>query len=240
MKTSLNGKRFNQHRHDFSPQSGWTLVEVLVVVVIIVILAAASVGVFQRGRTAARSVTCMTNVKQVGAALLMHAQDHNQKLIALQPSLSRETGQRPPIWTAQLAAAGYLWEGSGELPCGEGVWTCPDCDFMSHTYGGYGVAEDSVFVYEENKPFGVSEEGSLRLTRIARPENTWLVGDVSSNAKELKKGWYAMWSQPSRWESHGPAARHGGKVNVCLADGHVESLRIEEIKLRGLTENVVR
>ncbi len=222
-------------------RSGWSLVEVLVVVVIIVVLAAAGTSVLQRGRQSARSATCVSNVRQVGLALLSHAQEHGQKLISLQPPVSTETGARPEIWTVQLATKGYLWDGSGKLPCGTGVWTCPDCDFMSNTYGGYGVVEDTVFVYGEATPQGAREPGSLRLNMIARPEKTWLVGDVHRSASTPNKGWYALWSQPSRWNDHGPATtRHGGKANVCMADGHVESLSRAEIEQRKLTYDVVR
>lgn len=218
---------------------GFTLIELLIVIAIIAVLAVIGFGVSRRAIASARSSTCVSNLKQMGMAHLMYANDHNGKLIPLQPSENPDTGKRPPIWPVQLAQAGYLWDGTGKLPCGEGVWTCPDCDFMSNAYGGYGLVEDSIFVYEENTPFGVSESGSLRLNKIADPANTWLIGDVTRNANEPNKGWYALWSQPGRWDSHGPAARHNGKVNVCMVDGHVESLTIEEIERRGLTENVV-
>jgi prepilin-type processing-associated H-X9-DG protein len=183
----------------------------------------------------------MSNVKQVGMALLEHAGDNNNKFIPLQPAENPNTGKRPPVWTVQLALAGYLtqWDGKGKAPCGTGVWTCPECDFMSVAYGGYGVVEDAIFVYEENTPIGVGEKGSLRLNRIADPSKTWLVGDATGNAANPKKGWYGIWSQPARWPDHGPAARHGGRLNVCMVDGHVENLSIAEAKSRKLTEKVL-
>jgi prepilin-type processing-associated H-X9-DG protein len=222
-------------------RKGWTLVELLVVVLITVVLAALSLTVFNRARASANSTVCMSNLKQVGAALLMHAADNNNKLIPLQPSENPKTGKRPPIWTVQLALAGYLsqWDGKGDAPCGTGVWTCPECDFMSVAYGGYGVVEGAIFVYEENTPIGVSEKGSLRLSRIVNPSKTWLVGDATANSSNPKKGWYSIWSQAARWSSHGPAARHGGRLNVCMVDGHVESLSMAEISDRKLTEQVV-
>ena len=103
------------------------------------------------------------------------------------------------------------------------------------------VAEDAVFVYEEKYPTGSKEPGSLRLNRIDDPANTWLVGDASQKPDEWNKGWYAIWSNPSRWsKNHPPAERHSGKANVCMVDGHVEALTIKEIEERELTENVVR
>jgi prepilin-type N-terminal cleavage/methylation domain-containing protein/prepilin-type processing-associated H-X9-DG protein len=219
---------------------GFTLIELMVAMVIVVALVAISIPIFLRARSSARSTECVSNVRQLGGALLSHAMEHGGKLIPLQPAVDRDTGKRPPIWTVQLARDGYLWDGEGELPCGKGVWTCPECDYMSHTYGGYGVAEDSVFVYEENRPRDASEPGSLRLNKIAQPERTWLVGDATRSANEPNKGWYAIWSRPDRWGSHSPAPRHRGKVHVCLADGSVVVLTLEEIEKRELTENVVR
>ncbi len=221
-------------------RSGFTLVELLTVIVIVIVLAAISFSISTRIRASARATHCVSNLRQLGGALLSHASENNGKLIDLQPGLDPETGKRPPIWTVQLARDGYLWNGEGELPCGEGVWTCPDCDFMSRAYGGYGVAQDSVFVYAENRPIGVNQPGSLRLSQIHRPERTWLIGDASRNAAEPNKGWYAIWSKPSRWNSHGPAERHAGKANVCMADGSVVVLTRKEIASRELTENVVR
>jgi prepilin-type N-terminal cleavage/methylation domain-containing protein/prepilin-type processing-associated H-X9-DG protein len=232
-------KRFNQRAETRRLPRGFTLVELLVVIAIIALLAAAAFPLFRGIRESARATTCVSNVRQVGMALLMYAGDHGQKLIPLQPSQSPETGKRPPIWTAQLAQAGYLWDGTGELPCGKGVWTCPSCDFMSNTYGGYGVAEDSVFVYEEKYPTFAKEQGSLRLSKIDRPASTWLVGDATRSAEEVNKGWYAIWSKPSRWDGHGPAERHRGKANVCMVDGHVETLTRKEIEERKLTEDVM-
>jgi prepilin-type processing-associated H-X9-DG protein/prepilin-type N-terminal cleavage/methylation domain-containing protein len=241
MKTAAIGERYSHRPGLERSRAGWTLVELLVVIVVIVVLAAAVLALSRRGLESARATTCMSNVKQVGMALLMHAGDNSNKLIPLQPSENPETGKRPPIWTVQLAREGYLtsWNGVGNAPCGTGVWTCPECDFMSHAYGGYGVVEGTIFVYQENRPTGVNESGSLRLSRIVDPANTWLVGDATGSASNPKRGWYAIWSQPGRWNNHGPAARHGGKVNVCMVDGHVERLTVKEIENRKLTEDVL-
>ena len=152
-----------------------------------------------------------------------------------------ETGKRGDIWPGLVAREGIMWDYEGDLPCGKGVWTCPSCDFMSNAYGGYGVAEDSVFVYGERYPQGgIREPGSLRLELIDDPANTWLVGDTAQKADELNKGWYAIWSRPSRWAEHCPAERHGGRLNVCMVDGHVESLTMKDVEERELTFNVVR
>ena len=244
-QTPMKPRTGGSLQHSFQARAiqprGFTLVELMIAIVIVAVLVAISFPIAARVKGSARAVECISNVRQVGAALLAHAGDNHGKLIPLQPSTNPDTGKRPPIWTVQLAQEGYLWDGVGELPCGTGVWTCPDCDFVSNAYGGYGVVEGSIFVYEELRPTGVSQPGSLRLNQIKSPANTWLIGDAAANvAQDPRKGWYAIWPQADRWSTHGPAPRHRGKVNVCMVDGHVEALTPEEIEQRELTTNVLR
>jgi len=58
---------------------GFTLIELLVVIAIIAILAAILFPVFAQAREQARKATCLSNVKQLGLAALMYADDNDQK-----------------------------------------------------------------------------------------------------------------------------------------------------------------
>ncbi len=57
--------------------SGFTLIELLVVIAIIAILAAILFPVFAQARERARTASCLSNVKQITAAVLMYANDNN-------------------------------------------------------------------------------------------------------------------------------------------------------------------
>lgn len=63
---------------------GFTLIELLVVIAIIAILAAILFPVFARARDAARKTQCVSNLKQLGTAILMYAQDYDECLVPVQ------------------------------------------------------------------------------------------------------------------------------------------------------------
>src|SRR6476620_4419859 len=59
---------------------GFTLIELLVVIAIIAILAAILFPVFAQAREKARSTACLSNMKQMGMASVMYADDNNETL----------------------------------------------------------------------------------------------------------------------------------------------------------------
>jgi prepilin-type N-terminal cleavage/methylation domain-containing protein/prepilin-type processing-associated H-X9-DG protein len=57
---------------------GFTLIELLVVIAIIAILAAILFPVFAQARAKARQAACLSNMKQIGNALMMYTQDYDE------------------------------------------------------------------------------------------------------------------------------------------------------------------
>src|SRR5688500_14703538 len=59
----------------------FTLIELLVVIAIIAILAAILFPVFASARESARKASCQSNLKQIGTAWMMYAQDYDERTL---------------------------------------------------------------------------------------------------------------------------------------------------------------
>src|SRR6266542_2865473 len=71
----MKRRRILMHRRK---RHGFTLIELLVVIAIIAILAAILFPVFAQARAKARQATCLSNLKQLGTAFMMYAQDYDE------------------------------------------------------------------------------------------------------------------------------------------------------------------
>ncbi len=101
---------------------GFTLIELLVVIAIIAILAAILFPVFARARERARQTSCLSNQRQLGLAVLMYAQDHNERF--------------PPAF-ARLGSADARVSGFYDLPGpytrNEQMYICPSDSFRTRS-----------------------------------------------------------------------------------------------------------
>jgi prepilin-type N-terminal cleavage/methylation domain-containing protein/prepilin-type processing-associated H-X9-DG protein len=79
---------------------GFTLIEMLVVIAIIAILAAILFPVFAQAREKARAISCLSNTKQIGMALMMYCEDYDEHCVLNnnEPPAPLPAGLRTASW----------------------------------------------------------------------------------------------------------------------------------------------
>jgi prepilin-type N-terminal cleavage/methylation domain-containing protein len=93
----------------------FTLIELLVVIAIIAILAAILFPVFARARENARKITCVSNLRQLGTAVTMYAQDYDEYLP------NNFAGKKDTMLWNDLSGSGLL----DAYLKNKKIWFCP-------------------------------------------------------------------------------------------------------------------
>ena len=206
------------------PRCGFTLIELLVVIAIIAILAALLLPALARAREKGHQASCLSNLRQVGLAFQLYADDQNGWL----PTTTHGAGTNAS-WIFQLAP--YVANV-------DRIRLCPadPKGLQRLTNNATSYTQNEFVLVDYVDPFGRALQSYRKLETIRHPARTMTTFEIAdtvganvmndhTHSRQWTQGWSAVLAdiQPTR---------HGKCANYLFADPHVECLSAARLKAR--------
>ena len=220
-------------------RKGFTLIELLVVIAIIAILAAILFPVFAKAREKARTAACLSNVKQLGLAVMQYVQDYDEQFPVIDPVNQLNANIRDRrAWTAMVYAYQKNWQ---IFQCPSGV---PKGDNTRLGYWANGV----VFRFRRNSITPAA------LSSMTHPANSVVLYDDFNNDNRSQIIYRPYWttatsgndvkrsSNGDYYQSGGSFANfnrkrvHNDGMNVLYVDGHSKWQKQENLVKEALDD----
>jgi len=216
-------------------ETGFTLIELLVVIAIIAILASMLLPALGRAQLAARKTNCTSNLRNLGLAMLIYADDHNGYL---------PRGNEPIWWQVFTPTlGGRTTNDFGKVK----VYLCPSYPDKRQLIGY--VVNAWTFTSPADK-VGTEVTGITRMSKLQRPSETIYFADNENGAWRpvvtslnntasivLNDIWspshlpYATGGKILNANRRVARARHGNGANMMFFDGHAGWLKAEQITI---------
>jgi len=200
---------------------GFTLIELLVVIAIIAILAAILFPVFARAREQARKTSCLSNLKQIGLACHMYAQDYDELFPVddhiCNPHLRLLNQIMPYVKNYQIfycpsapkMGMAYLLDNAANRAAGNISYYYFSFDHLPSTAPPAGPPDYLGWV---DRFFWAQATGHGDTTRI--------MSEMSDPGRWLASDWYCK--PVVKKIGHGVHGGNYASLNVAYVDGHVK------------------
>jgi prepilin-type processing-associated H-X9-DG protein/prepilin-type N-terminal cleavage/methylation domain-containing protein len=198
-------------------QSAFTLIELLTVIAIIGILAAIIIPTVGKVRESARKAQSLSNLRQIGQAVIMYAQDNKDRLIHANEVAGEWFTSPLQNFVEGRPVGSPQWVTSSNV---SPAYRCPAFETTQPWRTGFGIYY-YLNAYIEPGNFSRTNEarwiGALRTAQFQAPSRTIIIGSAPGLVLDVRRstGFVAENSDPKR---------HGNTANYLFLDGHVRSL----------------
>ena len=233
-----DSRQSNRHR-------GFTLIELLVVIAIIAILAALLLPALARAKQKAKQTACISNMHQIGIALVMYNTDYGEYPHCFWSTSSSPPGNDTYVWQTRLLS--LMGGNRNAFFCPAALSQSAWDTNLNNTLGPivgedgkpnqYGIKESSRFSLGYND-WGLSQalclgmggdvgSTSIKDSVVMKPAEMISVGEVRSDATSIDFNanvdpQVSNQQNPSQ-HNQCPCNRHNYRTDMLFADGHVES-----------------